>query len=220
MKPDLRDVTLICYENRHHAAALSLMAAMTRAADFGAARLLNHFQGWHAFNYWENFETWKYVTTDFSLCMHLDGYMLRPQLWDPAWLAYDYIGAPWPYALNADRVGNGGFCLKSRRLLNRVASLPLPKTDKPVPGDVLLCSHFRQQLIEEGFKFAPVAVAARFSVENPVRETPAETFGFHGTLKHPLNDYPIWNADWTELPAFEPRKAPPAARADEIGFAE
>ncbi|MEZ0389889.1 MAG: DUF5672 family protein [Verrucomicrobium sp.] len=186
MKPDLSAITLICYENRDHASALDLMAAMTRLAHFGNARLLNWFHGWQQFNYWENYETWKYVTTSHMLCIHLDGYIVNPELWDPAWLEYDYIGAPWPEDLNKDRVGNGGFCLKSRRLLNRIAEIPW----QDFPGDVLVCSVFREQLIAEGFKFAPLEVAALFSIENKIPEhQPAKTFGFHGTM-----NFPAWKA--------------------------
>lgn len=214
MKPDLRDVTLVCYENQDHAAALSLMAAMTRACDFGGARLLNHFHGWQQFNYWENYETWKYVTTSHALIVHLDGYILRPDLWDPAWLKLDYIGAPWPAALNPDRVGNGGFCLKSRRLMNLVATSPYPRGsqgDTPLPGDVLVCSYYRKSLEEQGMKFATVQQAAKFSVEVPVAETPTETFGFHGQIDDPLHGYPPWNPLWKELPPFQPRERPTAA---------
>jgi hypothetical protein len=179
MRLDLKSLTLVTYENRDHGAALDLMSAMCRLADFGDAKLLNHFQGWKQFNYWENYETWRFVTTDYALVVHLDGYIVHPEKWDSAWLEYDYIGAPWPH--QEVGVGNGGFCLKSRRLMNRVASLPW----QDMPGDLLICSYYRQTLVREGYRFAPVSVAAQFSVEHPVPETPSATFGFHGDWNYP-----------------------------------
>lgn len=189
-KPDLSRVTAVVFDHRDPHAAVKLLAAMADVVTLGDLKYLNLFEGWRAFNYWENFEAWKYVKTDFALFMHLDGYILHPELWDPAWLEYDYIGAPWPARLNQDRVGNGGFCLKSRRLMVRVAQLPW----QDLPGDVLVCSHYRRQLEHEGFRWAPVEVAARFAVEHRVAETPAKTFGFHGTFNAPK-----WTAERSRL---------------------
>lgn len=191
MKPNLRNVTLIVFDHRQPKAAINLIAAMMDAVDFGDVKYLNHFDGWEAFNYWENYEAWKYVKTDFAMYMHLDGYIVNPQCWRPEFQQYDYIGAPWPVDLNKDRVGNGGFSMRSRRFMQRVAQLPWQK----LPGDVLTCSHYRQQLIDEGFTFAPVDVAAQFSVENPVAEHARypRTFGFHGVMPRPERpDYTVW----------------------------
>jgi len=177
LKPDLSDVTLVSYENRFPELACKLLADMTALCDFGAVRLLNSFQGYQQFLYWENYETWKHVTTSHALTVHLDGYILRPELWNPEWLNYDYIGAPWPLYLNEYKVGNGGFCLKSRRLMNHVATLPFVD----IPGDVLVCTHYRKDLEKAGFNFAPPEVAARFSIEHFVDGLSVkDTFGFHG----------------------------------------
>lgn len=188
--PDLSRVTACIFEHRDPKAVVKLLAAMSDVVTFGDIKWLNHFDGWRAFNYWENFEAWKFIKTDFALFMHLDGYILHPECWEPGFLDYDYIGAPWPLSLNKDRVGNGGFCLKSRRLMLRMAQLPW----KDLPGDVLLCSHYRAQLEAEGFKYAPIEVAARFSVEHRLPETPEKTFGFHATW-----NAPAWRADRNTL---------------------
>lgn len=190
MKPDMRNVTAIVFDHRDPRAAVKMLAAMSDLVDFGDIKYLNHFQGWRAFNYWENYEAWKYVQTDYALYMHLDGYIVHPECWDPAFLSWDYIGAPWPETLNKDRVGNGGFSLRSRAFMLRVSQLPW----QDLPGDVLTCSFYRQQLITEGYNFAPVSAAAAFSIENRVPETPAKTFGFHGTMH-----YPAWTAERSAL---------------------
>lgn len=186
VRPDLRNVTAVCFDHRNPRAAVKLLAAMSDRCDFGDIKYLNFFDGYPQFLYWENYEFFKYIKTPFALFMHLDGYVVHPDLWEPAFLGYDYIGAPWPADLNPDRVGNGGFCIKSFRLMCRVAQLPWVN----LPGDVLLCSHYRRQLEGEGFRFAPVDVAARFAVEYRVAETPDRTFGFHGP-----HNYPAWTED-------------------------
>lgn len=194
-KPDLRQVTAVLYGHQNPRAAVKLLAAHADALDLGDIKYLNHFEGYAQFTYWENYETWKFVRTAFALILHLDGYVINPGLWDQQFLAYDYIGAPWPsdwklYQTGEHRVGNGGFCLKSRALMNRVAALPWVPD---IPGDILVCCHYRKLLEAEGFKFAPPEVAARFSVEHVVAETPAKTFGFHGRLFP--GRFPAWHAE-------------------------
>lgn len=184
-KPNLRRVTAVVFDQQNPRSAVHLLARMSDLVDFGDLKYLNHFDGYPQFLYWENYEFYKYIRTDFALFMHLDGYILRPELWDPKFLNYDYIGAPWPAELNKDRVGNGGFCIKSRRLMSRVAQLPWVN----VPGDVMVCTTYRAKLIAEGFTFAPPAVAARFAVEMQCPESVKETFGFHGTV----SGYPIFS---------------------------
>ncbi|HWA07947.1 MAG TPA: DUF5672 family protein [Opitutaceae bacterium] len=196
-KPDLRNVTAVVFDHRQPKAAVKLLAAMADVVELGDIKYLNHFDGWKAFNYWENFEAWKFIRTDFALFMHLDGYVVRPDLWDPQFLAFDYIGAPWPSWLNKDRVGNGGFCIKSRKLMLHMATLPWVD----LPGDVTLCSHYRTHLLAKGFKFAPVDVAARFSTEHDCPETPAASFGFHGIFgtDKRKNQFSAWTAERSAL---------------------
>lgn len=204
MKPDLKRVTAVVCDHRQPRAAVKLLAAMSDVVDFGDLKYLNHFQGYAQSNYWMNFEVWKHVRTDFALCMQLDGYIVNPARWDPGWLGYDYIGAPWPSEWDENhvgwyRVGNDGFCLKSRRLLNRVAQLNWQE----VPSDALVCCHYRELLEHEGFKFAPPEVAAMFSVEHTVPETPLimsgglSTFGFHGPKG--AQRYPEWTEERSAL---------------------
>lgn len=49
------------------------------------------------------------------LTINWDGFIINPQSWTNEFLKYDYIGAPWPWFNH--KVGNGGFCLKSRKFL-------------------------------------------------------------------------------------------------------
>jgi hypothetical protein len=122
----------------------------------------------------------KRIATPFALVTQWDGYVVDPRAWTNAFLRYDYIGAP-GFSSEAARhlpwiVGNGGFSLRSRHLLDAVATLP------PVEGiaeDRLICEVFREVLERDhGIRFAPEALADRFCFfqRDPVRPT----FGFHG----------------------------------------
>ncbi len=194
----MKNVTVSVMDHRDPLGAINMLAAHARVFEFGDIKLLNHFEGYPQFNYWENYEAWKYIRTDFAMFLHRDGYVLNPSLWEPAFLEYDFIGAPWPASWVRDgiishQVGNDGFCIKSRRLMNRVAMLPW------IPGqaDIMLCCHYREQLESEGFTYAPIEVAARFSVEHEVAETPEKTFGFHGPAGKVR--FPVWATERTSI---------------------
>lgn len=130
------------------------------------------------------FELTKYIKTEFVLLIQYDGYVLRPHKWKNYFLDYDYIGAPWPDGeqWNNIRVGNGGFSLRSKKLLDSMTVLELPFTDKGYghySEDMQLCNYYRNELENFGIKFAPVNIAAEFSHELDVPETNREPFGFH-----------------------------------------
>src|SRR5262245_61953076 len=73
------------------------------------------------------------------------------------------------------QVGNGGFSLRSRRLMRFLAE----RRGCPAafPEDDLIGRHYRPALEAAGFCFAPVEVAARFSFEHGRPSFP--TFGYH-----------------------------------------
>lgn len=54
-------------------------------------------------------ELHKQVQTDFMLVIQWDGYVLNANAWNPEWLKYDWIGAPWEWYTDGMQVGNGGF---------------------------------------------------------------------------------------------------------------
>ena len=118
------------------------------------------------------------IATGFVLVVQWDGYITDPAAWSPNFIRYDYIGAPYldPGGGQHWVVGNGGFSLRSRRLLAALASLPI------VPGlneDRLISQTFRAVLERDhGIRFAPEKVANRFSFEQ--RRPDGATFGFHG----------------------------------------
>jgi hypothetical protein len=86
------------------------------------------------------------------------------------------------------RVGNGGFSLRSKKILSLATELNLEW--KPYFGfwneDGFFCCHNKHLYEERGCVYAPIEVAAKFSIENSIEENKGiETFGFHG--KHNNN---------------------------------
>jgi hypothetical protein len=128
-------------------------------------------------------QLYPHVATSHVLVIQWDGYVVNPDLWDDDFLSCDYVGAPW----SDGSVGNGGFSLRSRRLL--LALQDPGFTDVAEAEDVAICGHYRARLISE-FKivFAEVALARRFSFEMEVAPifAGARTFGFHGVFNLPL----------------------------------
>lgn len=138
----------------------------------------------------------QYVETAHALTVHPDGFVLNPEQWSSRWLEYDYIGAPWPEQLKAgtytidlvNRVGNSGFVLRSKKLLEAVAPIDLSTLRFPsILDDLITCHLLYNYLTERGIRFADVETAAAFSIESPMASfghTIATSFGFHG--KHYL----------------------------------
>lgn len=131
----------------------------------------------HAYSRFMLHDLAAHLRTDHVLCVQWDGYVLDPAGWDPTFLDYDYIGAPWPHFDDAMTVGNGGFSLRSRRLVAACATLPVPDEAE----DVAICRTHRHVLETRfGLRFAPEDVARRFAFE---RAAPTGTeFGFHGAF--------------------------------------
>ena len=110
------------------------------------------------------------------LVVQWDGFVLDPAAWDPAFLAYDYLGAPWHDIPGDAGVGNGGFSLRSARLLR---ALHDPALAPSHPEDLSICRDHRAALERHhGIRFAPRAMAERFAFERTAPAGPS--FGFHG----------------------------------------
>src|ERR1700694_188617 len=125
----------------------------------------------------------EHIDTAHVLLIQWDGYVINPTAWRDEFLACDYIGAKWfwhtkPQHARRDamRVGNGGFSLRSRKLL---VALQDPRIELAGPEDETICRVFRPLLEREhAIVFASEALADKFAFEAayPIG-TP---FGFHG----------------------------------------
>lgn len=122
-----------------------------------------------------------HVNTSHVLVTQWDGFVLDAAAWTDEFLRYDYVGAVWPDEPAAQAVGNGGFSLRSARLL---AAGMDPRITETHPEDQMLCRRHRVLLeTVHGVRFAPVELARRFAFEN---ESPrGATFGFHGPYNLP-----------------------------------
>jgi len=119
------------------------------------------------------------------MIVHTDGFILNPDLWDDRFLDYDYVGAPWYMSCTThweNLVGNGGFCIRSRKFLNY--SKRFVGYDGSRNEDLFLCVDNYRKALEEGLKIADLETAARFSIETLSDRFPsiANSFGFHGKL--------------------------------------
>jgi hypothetical protein len=195
MKPHLRDVTLCAADCHAPALAARALRLSLQACTFGDALLLTD-AAWEdpafrtvridrlaSLDDYSRFvfkELAAHIHTPHVLLVQWDGHVVEPAAWREDFLAYDYIGARWTQFRDHLTVGNGGFSLRSRRLLQATAGEGFAW----VPGaaeDVLVCRTYRPRLSAEmGMRFAPEAVARAFSYET--EELLAPTFGFHGVL--------------------------------------
>lgn len=124
----------------------------------------------------------KYCDTDFQLSIHTDGFVINPHLWNDQFFEYDYIGAPWPIIFWApvNRVGNIGFCLRSKKFLQLSSHL---EYNPNIHDDIYLTNTFRWYFEKNGCKYAPVQVAMKFSLQSLIPQCQfdlTKSFGFHG----------------------------------------
>ena len=149
------------------------------------------------------------VETSHALFVQWDGWPINGSIWDSRWLNFDFIGAPWGWHGDGLEVGNGGFSLRSRRLMRRVAELPRTYW-LGAPEDAVLCRVHRPRLEQLGFRWASVEEAERFAFE---RAAPRPSFGFHGAWNFPsvlnrdrllrrldlANNYVRGKTEWRQL---------------------
>lgn len=121
-----------------------------------------------------------YLTTSHCLVAQWDGYVLDAQRWRSEFMSYDYIGASWPQFADGYDVGNGGFSLRSRRLMELCRE---PNFVPLHPEDVAIGRTNRAWLEDQGMRFAPRELADLFAAER-VGDS-QETFGYHGVWNMP-----------------------------------
>ena len=141
-----------------------------------------------------------FIDTEFCLVTQGDGFIVNPQLWSDEFLNYDYVSAPWPKQvplinpqgqlvevldMSKNRVGNGGFSLRSKKLLEVCSQLDFDniKTSSLLE-DLIICHYLYDWFKNQDIKFSPLEVATKFSFEQLIEEVEnfswENTFGFHG----------------------------------------
>lgn len=201
MKLQLPSVTLMCIDCIDARRAIKVLEHCKTKADFGAVKLLTSISNGYPegvkimplnslimYSIFMLTKVHKYIDTDHVLIVQRDGWILNPESFDPAWLELDYIG---PLFVQYDKVGSGGFSLRSKKLMRYVSAMS-PDWD----GSQLLSRKIQSLVnyyedgvicfnknINQGFKIATLEQAAQFAQggnRNPLyfREKP---FGFHRT---------------------------------------
>ncbi len=122
----------------------------------------------------------KYVDTEFALIFQYDGFVLNSSSWSDEFLKYDYIGSPW-YHIGDLRVGNGGFSLRSKKLIDWL-SLNWKIIGANIhPEDIFISKFARPYIEKNGMKFASEYIASLFAIEGNERSVVWKgEFGFHG----------------------------------------
>ena len=156
----------------------------TDQPEMGDERYVEKFKDLTAAGHFTTYKAPRYFNTSHVLFIHWDSWVVNPSAWDKRFLDFDYIGAPWWYhdGLN---VGNSGFCLRSKKLIDFLAT---HERDFPMgmPEDHVLCREYRKRLPQ--FRWADEDLAWMFSFERTYspKHPPGETFGFHGMFNFPL----------------------------------
>lgn len=193
----LPEVTLVAVTSVNLAATIAALEASMAEIDFGAAKLLTDREpgrlprglqavavppmpSARAYSDFVLGELASHVATSHVLLVQWDGHVLDARRWRAEFLAYDYVGATWPQFADGHDVGNGGFSLRSRRLLEACRD---PEFHPSHPEDLAIGRDNRVMLEGRGLRFAPRALADAFSAERA--GNPAASFGFHGVWHMP-----------------------------------
>ncbi|CAE6743079.1 DUF5672 family protein [Paraburkholderia haematera] len=191
---DLRSVTLCAADSLNPHLALHALRRSARLCTFGDVILFTHeeipsdirsvriprLQSRDDYSAFIFRDLVHHISTPWVLIAQWDGFVVDETAWSQSFLDYDYIGAKWPFHSDGLTVGNGGFSLRSARLLRACAEARFPF----IPGvneDELICRVYRSALEAEcGIRFAPEPIAEQFSHERGALDNP--TFGFHAAF--------------------------------------
>ena len=148
-----------------------------------------------------------FITTDYALVVQWDGFVIDGTAWADEFWNYDYIGARWPHRSGDFRVGNGGFSLRSRRLLHALQD-PVIELGDDNEDEAIGIRHREHLERAHGIVFAEERVADRFAFD--VGRPIGPTLGFHGVFN-------FWQVlDDDALIAFA--RTAPEAIAGGLGF--
>lgn len=192
-KIKLPNVTLCCFGSEQYKdEQQNALDYSSRFIEFGAVKnIIIDAKNIDEWNKAVVFDLGQYIETDYALLIHPDGFIVNPELWNPDWMKYDFIGAPFPLPKDnfsyrdvngkIQRVGNS-VSLRSKKLLDLPKKINMEW--KPFHGfyneDGYISVNMRHIFEENGCVFAPFEVALKFSKEMPLPENKGvATFCFH-----------------------------------------
>lgn len=154
------------------------------------------FQNIKSYSHFILNDLFHYISSSHVLIVQWDGQIINPNVWSDDFLLYDYIGAVWPQFEDGSKVGNGGFSLRSRKILALMADRQMVRHH---PEDVCICRTNRERLETKfGIRFAPEEVARKFSFERDSSYT--QSFGFHGLFNFPIVFPSTYNSEISNIP--------------------
>jgi len=215
---NLQDITLITVTSVNIEAAVNALVVSSEHCRFGSIKLLSpsapnrlpsfiqhqaikpiDIEGYSKFMIEDLYQ---FIDTRHCLIIQPDGFVINPSAWKDEYLNYDYVGAPWPevvkmnnyqeetFSFSKNRVGNGGFSLRSKKLLDVCAKIDFGNLNYPIQIEDMLIGHFLyEHMLESGIQFAPLDLANSFSIESYIEglnNDLSSSFGFHG--KHWLSN--------------------------------
>jgi len=192
---ELKTVTLACVDTVNHALALRALERSQRDLRFARALFLSdripdgtplpagieweriaRLQSRDDYSRFVLKSLLRHVETQHVLLIQWDGYVVNPDAFDAAFLDCDYIGATWFWFHDGMRVGNGGFSLRSRKLLEALQDERIQLTEAE---DITIGRAFRPLLERDyGIRYASETLADRFAFE--AAYPTGMPFGFHG----------------------------------------
>lgn len=208
-KKKLPDVTLVAMTSVDIYETLKAMEYSMREIEFGDAVIVTHkkplfmpkgiryshtdkLDNIDKFNYKMTYELGEHIRTNYALIVHADGFVIHPENWRDEFLEYDYIGSPWPLPANdyAYRDSRGEICrvgnsvsIRSKRLMDypKTHDLPWEKGfDDFYNEDIFLCCMHKNEMEDDGLRWAPIEKAVLFGREHPLPENKGiEPFVFH-----------------------------------------
>lgn len=206
MKPNLNTTTLFIVDSLNINRAIKIVERCKQLCDFAEIKLLTNIPCDYPhkieipkietlihYSVFMLKKAHEYINTQHVLVVQRDGWIINPQSWNQAWLQYDYIGALFN---QYDIMGVGGFSFRSKKFMEAVAkkyphwdgtndhAYQLQKSMHMYEdGEIAMIN--RRNLEAEGFKYAPVEVAAKFAQGgNPnLKYHQPHPFGFHGSWR-------------------------------------
>ena len=188
---NLDRVTLCCVDCVNHDLALAAIGQCLQKASFARALFVTDtapeldgidvvrvapLRSRHDYSHFVIKELVRHIDTEFVLLVQWDGFVVNAGAWDDTFLGVDYIGARWGWETDGHAVGNGGFSLRSKRLLEALADPHI--AEYPIE-DVAICRTYRTYLeTTHGIRFAPDGLADDFAFEATYPK--GLPFGFHG----------------------------------------
>lgn len=207
-KIQLPQVTLVAITGVSIYETVRAMKYSMRGIVYGDVVLLTHKKPWYLpedirfqqiekldnidkYNHFCVYDLGDYINTDYALIVHHDGFVVNPDKWTDEFLDYDYVGSPWPLPKdnrfhdskgNIVRVGNG-VGLRSKRIMQYPKKNNLPWKPNEFGNtyeDDYICCRYRNQMEDDGIKFAPFELACRFGREHILLENEdIDPFLFH-----------------------------------------